>query len=358
MPKKPDDQYGYDDRRHTARTSLYRLEQQADSRPDKPARQLGDVLKLPKITPKTKRLIDTHADILDGPATDRMFSHSVLCQTSLPLKPTDKRVWERSQGNVSLRIEAGAARHPVTGEWVKLGLPYGEKARVILLHLNGEAMRTGSPIIEVERSLTAFVRDELDIDPNGRNLRFIRDQLACLAAARIALGIGSKTVKTDVINAFDLWSPGDAKQRTLWPSTVQLDLRYFETLVKHAVPLDKRAIVALAHSALALDVYAWLAQRLHRIPEGEEQLVSWQALKTQFGPDYDRLRKFREKFLVALKAVHTVYPTAKIEKDNTGLLLRCSQPPVPKKQIVMPRLNPLTIDATATEITGSDPVNG
>ena len=109
------------------------------------------------------------------------------------------------------------------------------------------------------------------------------------------LGIGSKTIKTDVIDAFDLWWPDDAKQRTMWPSTVQLAPRYFDSLTKHAVPLDSRAVAALAHSALDLDIYAWLAQRLHRIPKGKPQTITWQALKSQFGPEYDRLREFRRE---------------------------------------------------------------
>ena len=59
--------------------------------------------------------------------------------------------------------------------------------------------------------------------------------------------------------------PKDADQRVLWPSTVTLSADYFASLQQHAVPLDPRAIAALAGSALALDVYVWLAQRLHRI---------------------------------------------------------------------------------------------
>ena len=138
-----------------------------NSGPDKPAQKLGDVLKLPKVTPTTKRLIDAHTEIIDGPADDIAFSHSVLCQTSLPYRPTDERVWIRDQGHVSLLIEAGAARHPDTGKWVDLPLPHGEKPRLVMLHLNGEALRTGSPIIDVRDSMTAFVR-ALGIDTNGR----------------------------------------------------------------------------------------------------------------------------------------------------------------------------------------------
>jgi hypothetical protein len=357
MPRKPDDQYGYDPERQAARTLFDCLEQQADNRPDRPARQLGNVLKVPKVTPTNKRLIEAHAEIIDGSVKDIVYSHSVMCQTSLPYRPTDERVWVRKQGSVSLLIEAGRVQHPDTGEWVELPLPHGEKSRLILMHLNNEAITTGSPIIDMGGNMTAFVR-ELNIDTNGRNLRTLRDQIARLTAAHITLGMDLKTIKTDVIDAFDLWWPGDAMQRALWPSTVQLAPRYFDSLMKHAVPLDSRAIGALAHSALDLDIYAWLAQRLHRIPERESHTITWQALKAQFGPDYDRARDFRRRFLLALKTVLTVYPDAKIENTDAGLTLRPSPPPVPKSRVVVPRrLTPLTIDATATEITGSEPVD-
>ena len=45
------------------------------------------------------------------------------------------REWDRKQGNASLRIEAGSAIDPKTGDFVKLGLPYGEKPRLVLIHL-------------------------------------------------------------------------------------------------------------------------------------------------------------------------------------------------------------------------------
>src|SRR5687767_5317586 len=106
------DGYGYDPQRRAVRRLLDRLERQADQCPDKPAQKLGDVLKFPKVTPTTKRLIDAHSEIMDGPGGDIVFMHSVLAQCSLPYRPTDERVWIRDQGHVSLRIEAGAARHP------------------------------------------------------------------------------------------------------------------------------------------------------------------------------------------------------------------------------------------------------
>jgi hypothetical protein len=325
--KRSDDQYGYDPYRSAGRAMRERLDQQADQRPDKPARKLGDVIKFPTVTPTVKRLIDAHADIIAGPADEIVFMHSVLTQCSLPYKPTNERVWVRDQGNVSLLIEAGRARHPDTGKWVELPLPHGEKPRLVMLHLNGEALRTGSPIIDVRDSMTAFVR-ALGIDTNGRNLRTLRDQLARLAAAHIVLGIGPDTIKADIIRQFRVWWPDDAQQRVLWPSVVRLDTDYFDSLTKHAVPLDSRAVAALAHSALDLDIYAWLAQRLHRIPKGKPQTITWPALKAQFGVGYAELRQFRHKFVPALKTVLTAYPSARIDEADAGLLLWNSPPPV------------------------------
>jgi Plasmid encoded RepA protein len=353
MPKRDDDQYGYDPRRQSAKTLLERLERQADQRPDKPAKRLGDTLKVPKVTPTIKRLIDAHADIIDGPADDIAYLHSILCQTGLPYRPTDKRAWIRNQGNASLLIEAGHALYPDTGKWAELGLPHGERPRLILIHLSTEAVRTSSPTIDVGGSLTAFARS-LGIDTNGPSIRAFKDQTARLAASTVRLGVVSDgratQINTQIVSGIDLWMPKDANQRVLWPSTVTLSADYFASLQQHAVPLDCRAVAALAHSSLDLDIYAWLAQRLHRIPKGKPQMITWQALKSQFGPDYARLRKFREKFVPALKTVLTAYPSARIEEADAGLVLWNSPPPVLKKLIVMPRLDPLTIEVTATEV--------
>jgi hypothetical protein len=141
----------------------------------------------------------------------------------------------------------------------------------------------------------------------------------------------------------------------LWPSTVTLSAEYFASLQQHAVPLDPRAVSALAHSALDLDIYAWLAQRLHRVPKRKPQTITWQALKSQFGPDYARLIDFRRKFVLALKTVLTAYPNARIEIADAGLVLWNSPPPVLKRLVSVSRINPLTIDATATEIPDPDP---
>ena len=79
-----------------------------------------------------------------------LYAHTVLCQTGLPYRnPGDVREWEQVNGAARLKVLAGEAMHPETGEFVKVGLPYGPKPRLILAHLNGEALRQQSPRIEV-----------------------------------------------------------------------------------------------------------------------------------------------------------------------------------------------------------------
>ena len=270
-----------------------------------------DVVEAPAIGRVVKRLLDSREAILDREPDQIDYQHTVLCQTSLPYRPTDARVWEREQGNVSLSVE-------------------------VLIHMNGEALRSGGPVIDVGDSMTAFVRT-LGIDTNGRNLRTLKDQLGRLAAATIRLAVSEDgrdmQINTHIVSAFDLWFPKDENQRVLWPTTVRLSDEYFNSLTRHAVPLDNRAVGALSGSALCLDLYSWLAQRLHRVPAQRPQVITWAALKGQFGVEYGRLDNFRTNVIPALKAVLTVYPDARVDITDVGLVLRNSLPPVSRRLV-------------------------
>jgi hypothetical protein len=275
-------------------------------------------------SPIQQRLIDTAAQGDESDLQTILFQHTVFCQTSLPYRDPgdDARIWERSNGGVALEVIAGKAMHPALGRFVPVGLPFGPKCRLVLMHINQRAIVTGSPHVEVEGTLSKFVRNVLNLDPKGRNMRVVKEQLARLAASSMRLGIvrdgHAVTVNSQIVTAFDIWFPKDERQRVLWPSTVSLSHEYFQSLVNFAVPLDEMHIAALSHSSLALDIYAWLAQRLHRIPAGKPARVSWLALYAQFGQGYDpeRVDNFRRVFRVALKEVLTLYKAARVEDED------------------------------------------
>ncbi|MBV9249227.1 MAG: hypothetical protein JO227_08300, partial [Acetobacteraceae bacterium] len=260
-------------------------------------------------------------------------------QTGLPYRNPgdDARLWQREQGAISLLIEAGRAKHPKTGQWVQLGLPWGTKPRLILAHLNAEAIKKGSAEIEIESSLSAFVKRIRGFD-GGREIRAFKDQLGRLSVATIRLATTNGfQINTQIVTAFELWSAAnDERQRVLWPSFIKLSTEYFASLQAHAVPLYEGDLAALAHSAMALDIYAWLAQLLCRVEPTKPALVPWAAIKDQFGPDFGRMDNFKAKFRVALRQVLTRYDRARLDLDDRGMMLHHSLPPVTKRQVALP----------------------
>src|SRR3954470_13094585 len=289
-----------------------------------------------------RRLLEAAEDILVSEPDELTFQHSCMTQCSLPAsRPAPEVfVWDKRQGRTRLRVEAGSVIDPTTGLYTRPGLPYGPKARLLLMHLNSEAIRSGSPVIPVEDSMTVFFRRLMGKTQDGRQAKMLKQQLTALAAANFRLSIiydddRAAQMNSQIVAAFDLWFPTEPGQRILWPSTLRLSLDYFDSLTKYAVPLDERAIVALSHSAVALDVYCWLAQRLHRIPDGKPQFVPWPALHEQFGQEYARLRDFRRFFLGTLRQVRAAYPEAGVDADGCGVTLRQSPPPVRKRLAVL-----------------------
>ena len=279
-----------------------------------------------------RRLVDAGAAILSDAASKPDFLHAAMTSAFLPMRdPGPQTVWERRSGAAALRLEAGAILDPATGDFRPVGLPFGTKARLVTIHLTSQALRSGSPVVEVEDSLTAYTR-ALGLSVDGRAVRAVREQLGRLAAATVRLGYvegGRATqVNGSIIAGLDLWAPRDPRQRGLWPSVVRLSDAFFADVQRHAIPLDHRAVAALSNSALGLDAYVWLAGRLHRVPVTKPQAVSWVALHQQFGQGFSRLRKFRETFTDTLRRVGAVYPAARVDADEAGLILHHSPPPV------------------------------
>ena len=300
---------------------------------------IGDILPnvanrkdITPLTPIQERLLTP----MDAPeeVRDILYQHSVLCQTCMPYRdPGDERICRRRNGIVRMEIQGGRALDPTTDDFVDVGLPWGPKARLVLYHLNAEALKQQSRAIAVEDSLTAFVRRTLDLDPKGRNIRSVKDQLARLSAADFRLGAThekgrSVTLKSTIIDGFELWAPRDPNQKMLWPTVIQFSHAYFESLMQHAVPLNEQAVARLSHNAMALDIYTWLAQRLHRVEPKRAAFVPWASLKEQFGQGYGRMDNFKRVFRKTLKQASVVYQEARFSEDQKGMRLLNSRPPV------------------------------
>lgn len=293
---------------------------------------------LESMSPVTRRLLTANDDG-DAAVTDPAYMHVVLCQTSMPYRRTANRVWEHENGSAMLRIEGGAVVDPSAGRWVDVPLPWGPKPRVVLSHLNAEALRQGDRRIEVESTLSAFGWRVLGYRPNGRQMRDMREHLTALATATVRMSFklpGGGRYQTDdkIVRGMELWDSSDERQRTIWPAEIVFSEDYWRSLSQHAVPLNPRHIAALKHSAMALDIYTWLAQRLHRVPRENGVFVPWARLHEQFGHGYGRIDNFRRVFRRELRQVTAVYNDARVgdEIDERGtplgLRLNNSKPPV------------------------------
>ena len=68
------------------------------------------------------------------------------------------------------------------------------------------------------------------------------------------------------------WDFKQPAQQDLFASWVELGEKFYEAIIAHPVPLDMRTLQALKSSSLALDIYAWLAYRSHRVNRDKKRL--------------------------------------------------------------------------------------
>lgn len=266
------------------------------------------------------------------------FLHSALCQIGLPRSKVMARTFERQEGSLHLRIEAGVL---LDGKrWVEQPLPYGARPRLILVHLCGEALRLKTRDINVGKSLHAFMKG-LNLKTNGDGYERMRAQINALAACEMRIGFskgfGDKyEVTMHKITPIEDFTGNVFREskNIIWPKIITISERFYESLKEHAVPLANEALAALKHSSLALDLYSWFAHRLCRIRIRQDLFLDWAALHQQFGPEYTEVRSFRPELLTALRQVLAVYPDAKVEIEQLGLKLNRSNPPIVKGKSV------------------------
>jgi len=267
------------------------------------------------------------------------YQHSIFCQMRLPYRnPKDLSSWIRRQGDRILKVEAGQKTDPVSGKDTPAQVPWGTKARLILAHLNAEALRQGAPEIEVGKTLYAFVRRITGTHANGREMKGFNDQVTNLGAATVSFKVREENqteyrlryYRCLIIDGIEMWAKKGASIYA-WNSHLHLSHEYFESLKQHAVPLSETTLAELSQNAMALDVYAWLAERLHRINPEKPALIPWTALQEQFGDGYQRLDNFKSRFAQVLNRVQTQYDRARIDLTARGLTAHHSPPPVAKR---------------------------
>lgn len=269
-------------------------------------------------------LVEAAYRVLSEDAEKMGFTYSGFALTSLPHKPQTATTWRREGHNLTLVLQAGVDRHEKS-----IGLPYGSYARFILLFLQTEAIRTGSREIELGGSMNRWL-GSMGLSSGGKTYRLVSEQARRISGCRLTFfadrhghEIRSQGgfVKTAISMSGML---GD--QPGLWQDKVLLDEDFYRALREHPVPLSESALRAIGPRSMVIDVYIWLAYRLHALRRDVE--VGWPALHAQFGAGYMRLRDFRRDFIAALELALAAYPDAHVSTGERGVVLRPSRPAV------------------------------
>jgi hypothetical protein len=278
------------------------------------------------VTKHERMVIEAAYQVLSDDAEKMGFTYSGFALTSLPHKPQTELTWKRDGHNLTMLIQSGVDR---AGK--PLGLPYGSYARFILLFLQSEAIRTGSREIELGRSMRVWLGC-MGLSIGGMTYKKVNEQARRISGCSLTFyadrqGAQIKSrggfVKTEITmnNVVD-------DQPLLWQDRVLLDEDFFRALREHPVPVSESALRAIGPRSMVIDVYIWLAYRLHALKRDIE--VGWPALFAQFGAGFGTIRRFRQHFLECLALALAAYPEAHVAIGERGVILRQSRPAIAK----------------------------
>jgi hypothetical protein len=287
---------------------------------------------------------------LDPDKTEAAFIARQLVQATLPHKnPGDVPLWSRTNGNLTLTIQPGHEKGKLTG------YPYGTIPRLLLFWITTEAVRTENPRLELGNTLASFMR-ELGLDPGRGGKRSdakrLRDQMQRLFKATISFEqeraekgrkgtawLDMKVAPEGVL----WWDEKEPEQGALWGSWIKLSEQFFNAITAAPVPVDMRALKALKHSPLALDLYAWSSYTAFRTQEtGQSRFVAWKWLHEQIGAEYHDMKEFAKSARAALRKVQAVYPGLGLEYVKGGVRVLPCNPHVtvkPKRQKSEDKIN-------------------
>lgn len=282
-------------------------------------------------------VVEAAAQYLSDEDSALSFAYSGWAQCALPHKRlAPEAPWSITSEKVRLMVEPGRRLIGDDGsqDYEFVGVPFGAHARLILLFLQTEALRTGSREIELGGSLRQWL-NRIGVSVGGMTGRSVRDQAERISRCRLTFQIttsGNRAVglvNQSIVDRALFIEEGDGNQGRLNLETAKLSEGFFEQLQKHPVPVEEATIKALNNNAPALDVYLWLAYRLHSL--SSDRLVTWKALKGQFGTGFKEMYHFKPRFSGALALAQAVYPAARLDLTEQGVVLRPSRPPVTPK---------------------------
>jgi Plasmid encoded RepA protein len=289
-----------------------------------------------EMLPTRRALVDIASNILSEESDSFGITYSGFCLTALPhRKIPDDAVWQRHGHRLTLVIDPGSLR--IGGKLRTFGVPYGSRARMILLYLQTRAVQAQCPEIELGRSMNEWL-DRMGLSTGGKTYNDIREQANRISACNLTFywdDNHAENFEKDNIVKGGIQLRGSNTQGSLWLDTVRLSDTFFRALQAHPVPIWEPALRAISNKSMAIDIYVWLAYRLHSLTK--PMPVSWNAMHEQFGAGFESIRSFRQSFKKSLEFALAVYPDAKVDVTDKGLILYSSRSPIEPRGVTTRR---------------------
>lgn len=267
----------------------------------------------------------------------------VVC--TFPHRDPGTSSYTRKNGDYTLSIQTG-----LDGDGQEFGLPYGALVRLLLFWIITECNRLKwagdhSRRIHLGESMAGFLRIT-GLDPktgNGKrgDMKRLRDMMNRLFGCRISFthnqktdeATGSSRLNMEITSESELWwDVKNPDQGSLFNSWIEVGEKFYNAVTENPVPIDFRALVALKHSPMAMDLYAWLTYRVHGMRDGSSAAIPLHGPKgiaTQIGANYGREDNFKAALSEGLEAVKLVWPGLDCELSATRLTVNKSPVPIP-----------------------------
>jgi hypothetical protein len=267
-------------------------------------------------TPMERACVDAATAMDRAEQTDSNVVIGSSAVSCLPYRqlPAGGQPFTRKMGYICYTLDCGT-REDGVGE---IGIPFGAKARLILLHLINAAASSGSPIVDVRGSMAAWI-SAMNTPLGGMSYRHITDMSRRIQLTKLKIHDESINSDFGAHGFVERLEFGSDSENRGFPTSVILDRGFYRHAMANTVLLERTAIGLISNNGWAIDMYIWL--RIMSPGPGERRHVTWDSLFVGFNSGKSSCRRIKARLLETLPLAMALCPGVTIAASRQGLLL-------------------------------------
>jgi hypothetical protein len=272
-----------------------------------------------------------------------------MAVTALPHRDPNRHgggaIWRQTRDGILYEFSSGCY-----GDGKLIGIPFGSKARMILLSCLTWALRHKSQVVPMGDSSYVWIREMNGQSIGGKTYKVMSDQALRIDACSIrvsSIDLHSK-MKDEYSSEHALISAANSvlleaikeDRRVLDPDPLHyrckrfagslpdsvLGKGFYESYGTPPIAISRTAVRQIAHNCTAIDLYIWLSARLPGLTE--QTFVSWTELSEVFGCGFKHLKHLRSALAGTLEQIRVIYPESRVDVLAEGWMLHQSPAPV------------------------------